>query len=75
VISEILEKDHYKATDKLYACVEDIIQAFSDGGKTCKDCRKLVADIISDRLLAGHELETREPDVNQIAKRIKIIYA
>jgi hypothetical protein len=75
VVNQVHEIADYKVTEKLCLCIEDIIQAFSDGDITCKDCRKLVADIISDRLLAGHEVETREPDVNvnQFEKHSEII--
>jgi hypothetical protein len=62
VVNQVYKKDSYKrsyseantATNKLDSCiniVEEIIRAFSDNDITCKDCRKLVADIISVHLV------------------------
>jgi 5-methylcytosine-specific restriction endonuclease McrA len=65
----VLEEDAYKSYQrkpvdtKVNSCVnvvEDIIETFSSKNKTCKNCRKLVADIISFHLVGGHELDARE---------------
>jgi hypothetical protein len=82
LVTRILGKEAYKdsnsytTNDKLSACmnvVEDIIHTFSDKDvKTCVNCRKLIADIISNQLLGenatgegGHESDARERGVTK----------
>lgn len=82
MVTRILDKPGYKVkhsypdntNDKLSACmnvVEDIIHTFSNKDvKTCVNCRRLLADIISNHLLGehatgegGYELTARESGV------------
>ena len=65
MVTNILGKEQYKSypfEHRINSCintVESIIETFSnDNTKTCNNCRRLVADIISLHLLGAHEVRT-----------------